>query len=110
MTLQVILFLLLALVAFGIEAWALVDAARRPAAAFTYAGKRTKNFWLVLTGAAAAVGFLGIPPPLGMAIVPVFLTLAAVVPAGVYLADVRPAVRNYRRRGGGSGSGGRGGW
>jgi hypothetical protein len=27
--------------------------------------------------------------------------LAAVVPAGVYLADVRPAVRGYRPPGGG---------
>lgn len=108
-TLQVLIFLALALVAFGLEAWALVDAARRPPTAFAYAGKRTKNFWLVLTGVAAAVGFLAIPPPLGLGFVPLFLMLAAVVPAGVYLADVRPAVRGYRRPGGGS-QDRRGGW
>ncbi|MFH5821831.1 DUF2516 family protein [Georgenia sp. AZ-5] len=89
--LQQYVMLALALVLFGIEVWALVDAARRPAAAFVAAGKRTKNFWLVLTGVAAAVGFVGIGGSVG------FLQFIAVVPAGVYLADVRPAVSGYGR-------------
>lgn len=93
--LQQLVMLLLGLALFGIEVWALVDAARRPAAAFTYAGKRTKNFWVILTGIAAAVGFVGIPFSGGSV---GFLAFLAVVPAGVYLADVRPAVRGYRRR------------
>ncbi|WP_127126870.1 DUF2516 family protein [Georgenia sp. SYP-B2076] len=94
-TLQQYLMLGLSLVLFGVEAWALIDAARRPAAAFLAAGKRTKNFWLILTGVAAAVGFIGIG---GIG----FLQFVAVVPAGVYLADVRPAVSGY-----GGGRGGR---
>lgn len=96
--LQQLVMFLLGLALFGIEVWALVDAARRPAAAFVSAGKRTKNFWLLLTGIAAAVGFIGIPFGGGSV---GFLAFIAVVPAGVYLADVRPAVRGYgggRRR------------
>ncbi|WP_330998420.1 DUF2516 family protein [Georgenia yuyongxinii] len=93
---QVLLFLVLALVLFGIEAWALIDCARRPAGAFLAAGKRTKNFWLVLTAAAAVVGFIAVPPPLGLGLLGGgFLQFFAVIPAGVYLADVRPAVSNY---------------
>lgn len=107
--LQVLLFLALALVGVVLEVWALIDAARRPPSAFTYAGKRTKTFWVALTGVGAALGFLAIPPPLGLQIVPLFVMFGAVVPAGVYLADVRPAVRGYRRPGGGS-QDRRGGW
>jgi hypothetical protein len=92
---QVLLFLVLALVLFGVEVWALIDCARRPAGAFLAAGKRTKRFWLLLTGAAAAVGFIAIPPPLGLGLFTGFLQFVAVVPAGVYLADVRPAVSGY---------------
>lgn len=90
--LQRLVMFLLGLALFGIELWALVDAARRPPAAFVAAGKRTKNFWLVLTGIAAAVGFISIPFGGGSV---GFLSFLAVVPAGVYLADVRPAVRGY---------------
>jgi hypothetical protein len=92
---QVLLFLALSLILLGIELWALVDAARRPAGAFTYAGKRTKNFWVLLTAAGTLIGFIAIPPPLGLGIFGTFAMFIAVVPAGVYLADVRPAVRSY---------------
>lgn len=103
-SLQLYLFLALALVLFGIEAWALIDAARRPTGAFPAEGKRTKTFWVALLAAAAVVGFVAIPPPLGAGFLSGFLQFAAVVPAGVYLADVRPAVRGYRPgRGGGPG-------
>jgi len=98
---QVLLFLALSVVLLGIELWALVDAARRPAGAFTYGGKRTKRFWVLLTAAGALVGFIAIPPPLGLGIFGTFTMFIAVVPAGVYLADVRPAVSGYgggRRR------------
>jgi hypothetical protein len=96
---QVLIFLALALVMFAIEVWALIDAATRPAPAFLTAEKRTKRFWVAVTAAAAAIGFVAIPPPLGIGLFGGFLQFVAVVPAGVYLADVRPAVRGY---GGGS--------
>ncbi|WP_043501098.1 DUF2516 family protein [Georgenia sp. SUBG003] len=104
---QVLLFLVLSLILLGIELWALLDAARRPAGAFTYAGKRTKRFWVLLTGAGALVGFIAIPPPLGLGIFGTFAMFVAVVPAGVYLADVRPEVRSY---GGGRRGPQGGGW
>lgn len=95
-TVQTLVYLALYLVVFGMSVWALVDAAARPASAFVDAGKRTKNFWLLLTGAATAVSFIALPP-LGRG---GFLVIVAAIVAGVYLADVRPAVRPYSGRGG----------
>lgn len=93
-------FLILAVVAVGLELWALVDCARHRANAFEATGKRTKGFWLALTGGAALVGVLsllssggGIFGTLGL------FGLAAVVAASVYLADVRPAVKDAGRGG-----------
>jgi Protein of unknown function (DUF2516) len=108
-TAQTLVFLALYLVVFVLSAWALVDAAIRPAAAFVNAGKRTKNFWLLVTGIAAAISFIALPPLNAGG----FLVIAAAVAAGVYLADVRPAVRPYSGGRGGRGRGtppSRGGW
>lgn len=107
-TIQVLLFLGLALVAFGIELWALVDALGRRPEAFSWAGKRTRTFWLLLLGGAALLGFLALPPPVGLGMMPILIMLGAVIPAAVYLGDVRPAVRGYR--GGRRRPPGRGGW
>ena len=99
--LQFYLFLLLALAAFLVEVWALVHALRQPAQAFTYAGKRTKNFWLIVLAVNVALGFIALPPfgPLSGG----FLSIMLIVPAAIYLTDVRPAVSGYGRgrRGGG---------
>lgn len=82
--------LVLGIAAFALEVWALVDALRRPAGAFTAAGKRTKKFWVVIVAVAAAIGFVSLPfANLGL------LGILAVVGAAVYLADVRPAVKQY---------------
>ncbi len=93
-------FFILALVALGLELWAVVDCARHRANAFEATGKRTKTFWLALTGGAAFVGVIslfgsggGIFGTLGL------FGLAAVVAASVYLADVRPAVKDAGRGG-----------
>lgn len=108
-SLQWIIYLLLTLVVFGVQLFALVDAVRRPASAFTAEGKLTKPIWLAILGAAALLGFLSLPlggPNLG------FLGLIAVVAAIVYLVDVRPRLQPYGngRRGGGAGGGRPGGW
>ena len=105
---QVLLFIGLALVTFVLEVWALLDAATRRPEAFLAAGKRTRTFWLLLLGGAALAGFLALPPPLGLSLLPTLVMLAAVVPAAVYLADVRPAVRSHGR--GRRQPPGRGGW
>ena len=93
-------FFILALVALALELWAVVDCARHRANAFEATGKRTKTFWLALTGGAALVGIIslfgsggGIFGTLGL------FGLAAVVAASVYLADVRPAVKDAGRGG-----------
>jgi len=64
--------------------WALVDCATRKAAAFPAAGKLTKPTWLLMTGLSAAVSWL---PGVDL------LAMVATTVAAVYLADVRPAVR-----------------
>jgi len=98
---QALVLLVLTVAAFGVSVYAFVDALRRPAAAFEYASKRTKTFWSVLLGVAVALAFISIGNPLGL------LGIVSVVAAGVYLADVRPAVRTY---GGGRGKGPYGGY
>ncbi|MFV0252778.1 MAG: DUF2516 family protein [Beutenbergiaceae bacterium] len=97
-SIQLFLFLGLALIGVALEVWALVHALRMPQASFTAADKRTKTFWVTILAVATAVGFLGIPPPLGISVLPVFFVLLACVPAGIYLADVRPEVTRYSGR------------
>lgn len=97
-TVQGLLFLGLALVALVLEVWAFGDAVGRRREAFTWAGKRTRTFWLLLLGGAALAGFISLPPPIGGGYLPTMVMLIAVVPAAVYLGDVRPAVRSYGPR------------
>lgn len=107
---QTVLYLLFYAVIFLLSVWALIDAARRPASAFTSAGKQTKQRWLLILGAATAVAFIAVPYPLGIGQLS-FLALGSAAAAVIYLVSVRPAVEPYsrRRRGGGSGPS-RGGW
>jgi hypothetical protein len=70
----------------SLRAWAVLDCAVRKAAAFPAVDKLTKPAWLAILIFSGAIGTL-IPPPAG-----IFSLISAVV-ASVYLADVRPAVR-----------------
>jgi Protein of unknown function (DUF2516) len=89
------LFVALALAAFVVEAWAFIDAIIRPAPAFTSAGKQTKPLWLIILGVAFV---LGLAAATGYGIgVTNFLAVAAFVAAAIYLADVRPKVKEFRR-------------
>lgn len=97
-TLQGIVLLGLSLVVFAVEVYALIDALRQKTAAFPAAGKLTKPMWLLILGIATAVGFVCIGYKALF-----FLNVAGVVAAGVYLADVKPAVSRYSGRGGNSG-------
>ena len=105
---QSVIFLALAVLAFGLELFALIDALRHRPDAYVAAGKRTKTFWVAILAVAAAFGFIALPPPLGAGFLESLgiLSVVAVVAAAVYLTDVRPAVRQIR---GGGGSGGRSG-
>ena len=88
-------FLALAVVAFGVEAWAFIDAITRPASAYLAAGKLTKTKWLLILGVAFVLGLYS--AAYGGAIG--FLSLIAFVAAGVYLSDVRPKVKEFRKSG-----------
>jgi len=88
---------LIALV-FGVGAlvlavFGLVDALRHRPDAFIAAGKRTKNFWLVVLGIAVALSFYTVLSPFSLP------WIVAVVAAGVYAADVIPALRKVMGRG-----------
>jgi hypothetical protein len=89
----------LAIAALGIEAWALIDAIRRPSAAYVAASKQTKPLWLAILGVAVAIGIAGVAYHIGVIGI---LPVAAFVAAAIYLTDVRPKVSQFR--GGGSGT------
>lgn len=83
-------YFILGLVAVALELWAFADCLRHRPTLFVAASKRTKTFWLALTGIALAVGalsLLSVGGSLGI------FGIAAVTASCVYLADVRPAVR-----------------
>src|SRR6476469_1870948 len=95
------IYFLLALVALGLEVWAFFDCLRHKANVFEAVSKRTKTFWLALTGGALAVGVLSLVSQLGGGGIGTLglFGLAAVTAASVYLADVRPAVKDAGRGG-----------
>jgi hypothetical protein len=107
-------FVALAVAAFVVEAWAFVDAIVRPKAAFAAAatmadnaaGRLTKPIWLIILGVAFVVGLYS--ASYGGAVG--FLSVIAFVAAAVYLAGVRPKVREYSKRGSRSSSGPYGSW
>jgi hypothetical protein len=102
-----LIFWVLSIAAFAMSGYALFHGARTPARAFAVAGKRTKRFWMIILALAAlfsfssAVGYFGI----GLGQLNIF-AIASVIAAGVYLADVKPAVSEVGR----GGAGPYGGW
>jgi hypothetical protein len=97
-------FLALLIAAFVVEAWAFIDAVRRPAPAFVAASKQTKPLWLVILGVALVIGIGGATGYLGIFSI---LPIIAFVAAAIYLTDVRPKVREFK---GGSTQGPYGPW
>jgi hypothetical protein len=101
------IFLVVLLAAAAVvEVWAFVDVIRRPAGAFTAVGKQTKQIWLLISGVAAALGFvLWYLSNLGT----LFLAVAAFVAGAIYHVDVKPKVKEIRK-GGGTSNGPYGPW
>jgi Protein of unknown function (DUF2516) len=96
---QQVVFFALAVLAFGTQLVALLDAARRRADAFVAAGKMTKQRWVLILAVASAIGFVSVG---GVFLSPLnFLNILGFVAAAVYLVDVKPALQQV--------SGGRGG-
>ena len=104
------LFVALALAAFVVEAWAFIDAIIRPAQAFTASGKQTKQIWLIILGVAFVVGLYFAAYGGGLAGAAGMLSVAAFVAAAIYLADVRPRVKEFRRGKSSTSSGPYGPW
>jgi hypothetical protein len=72
----------------ALRVWAVIDCLTRKAAAFPAVDKLTKPAWVAITVFGALFGtFPALGPPLGI------ISLVTAVVAAVYLADVRPAVR-----------------
>ncbi|GAA0611630.1 hypothetical protein GCM10009547_12090 [Sporichthya brevicatena] len=90
---------------FALHLYAFLDCLIRPTNAFVAAGKKTKQFWLILTGVASGCTLL-------LSNVTFTFVIAATVIALIYILDVRPAVQTYRgpRGGGGRKPRGTGGW
>jgi hypothetical protein len=73
--------------ALALRAWALIDCATRKAAAFPAVDKLTKPAWLLILVISGVVGTIVGPVEYSP------LSLISIIVAAVYLADVRPAVR-----------------
>lgn len=96
-TLNFWLITAVSLTVFVIELLALIDALSQPSRYFDAAFKWKKLNWVILLAAMAVFGFFSIPlVPFGAGF-GIFITMLMVTPAGVYLADVRPAIRSLRR-------------
>jgi hypothetical protein len=92
-SLNLLIALLFAGGAVALSVFGLVDALRHRPDAFTAAGKRTKNFWLAVLGVCVLLSLFLFPSPFS------FQWIIAMVGAGVYAADVRPALRRVMGRG-----------
>jgi hypothetical protein len=85
-TIQSWLLFVLFLGVLALQIWALVDCITRKAPAFPAAGKLTKATWLLLTALALVLVLL-------WQNVTNLLSFISIIISSVYLADVRPAVR-----------------
>lgn len=80
----------------ALRLWALGDCVTRKARAFPAADKLTKPAWIAILLIAGVLGTLLGRPYAPGSVAGVFSLISAVV-ATVYLADVRPAVREISR-------------
>jgi hypothetical protein len=71
----------------ALRLWALIDCLTRKVAAFPAVDKLSKPAWVAMLVFGAFFGSFVLPDPIG----PISLITAVI--AAVYLADVRPAVR-----------------
>jgi hypothetical protein len=92
-SLSYLIGLVFATAVVALAVFGLVDALRHRPDAFIAAGKRTKNFWLAILGVCVALSLFLFPSPFSLQ------WILAVVGAGVYAADVRPALRRVMGRG-----------
>ena len=92
-SLQGLIGLVFGVAALVLSVFGLVDALRHRPGAFTAAGKASKNIWLAVLGVAVALSILCFPYPFQIT------GILAAVGSGVYVVDVRPALRRVIGRG-----------
>jgi hypothetical protein len=90
-----VFFLALAVAGLGVDVWAFIDAVMRPTHAYLAAGKLTKTKWLLILGVALVLGLYG--AAYGVGIGNIFLPVIAFVAAAIYLSDVRPRLREFKK-------------
>jgi len=103
-SIQLLIALAFGVGALGLSIFCLVDALRHRPDAFTAAGKLTKPIWLGLLGLAVALSVVSVNRAFTIT------WILAVVGAGVYAADVRPALRQISGGRGSSNDGPPGRW
>ena len=89
-----VLALALSGVALALKVFALVDAAIRPPAAYTATSNQSKVFWVGILTAGLVLSALFLFSPT------IIFNLVAVCVAAVYLAGVRPAIKEALGRAG----------
>jgi uncharacterized protein DUF2516 len=94
-TVQGFVLLILGIGSFLLTGYAFIDVLRHKGTLFPHAGRLSKGVWLGILGAAFLISIVSFFGPLGI------LNVAGVIAAGVYLADLRPKLRQL---GGGRGS------
>ena len=92
-SIQELIGLVFGLAALVLAVFGFVDALRHRPDAFTASGKLSKPIWLAILGVAVALAFYTVLSPFSM------IWILAVVGAGVYMADVRPALRRVMGHG-----------
>ncbi|YAL82882.1 DUF2516 family protein [Dermacoccaceae bacterium W4C1] len=92
-TVQSTIALVLGIAALALEVYAFIEALRHRADAYPAAGKLNKPAWCGITGVAMLIGIVFVQNPLNL------FGIIAVVAAGVFLADVRPALQRVLGRG-----------
>ncbi|QNV37495.1 DUF2516 family protein [Rothia terrae] len=95
---QLVVEFAMAAIFCGMGVYAFIEALRATDYAYESAFKRTKKFWMAVTGASAVALVLNLLMVARIGHSSLFITLIAATAAGVFLADVRPAVAVRRRR------------
>ena len=96
-TVQAFVGLILGIASLGLTGFAALDALRQQTNLFPAVGRQTKLFWAGILSAAFLVSIVSLYQPLNL------FNVAGVIAAGIYLADVRPKIKQIS---GGRGSSG----
>lgn len=92
---QSFILLLLGIGGLALTGFAFFDALKRQSRLFPHAGRFSKNVWLGILGVALALAIVSVFNPLFL------LNVVGVIAAAIYLADLRPKLRQLE---GGRGS------